>query len=111
MQNLAEFWNVATRPLDKNGQGLSAERVQRRLGIVEQVCKIVCEDRVSYEEWKRIVEEFAVAGVAVHDARIVSVMRRFQIIEIVTLNPKDFQRYARIRIRALTPEQLLGKPD
>ena len=27
LQNMAEFWNVATRPIDKNGLGLSLEIV------------------------------------------------------------------------------------
>jgi predicted nucleic acid-binding protein len=108
VQNLAEFWNVATRPFDKNGHGLSIERVKRRLAIVEQLCKVVCEDNVSYEGWKRTVSELGVSGVAVHNARLVAVMLRFRINQIVTLNPKDFHRYAREGIRALEPNELLG---
>jgi len=48
VQNLAEFWNAGTRPLDKNGQGLSTEKVKRRIEIIERFCTIVSEDNVSY---------------------------------------------------------------
>src|SRR6476620_10432506 len=71
VQNIAEFWNVGTRPLDKNVQGLSAERVKRRVEIIERLCEVVSEDKASYADWKRIVEELGVSGVKVHDARLV----------------------------------------
>jgi predicted nucleic acid-binding protein len=51
VQNMAEFWNVATRPRDKNGHGLSTARVKRRVQIVERLCEVVSEDNWSYAEW------------------------------------------------------------
>jgi predicted nucleic acid-binding protein len=108
VQNMAEFWNVATRPLDKNGHGLSTERVKRRLAIIEQLCELASEDTGSYAEWKRIVEVVGVTGVAVHDARLVSVMLRLGIKEILTLNERDFHRYQGEGIDALTPQTFLG---
>src|SRR5262245_12405262 len=76
VQNLAEFWNAGTRPLDKNGQGLSIEKVRRRIDVIERFCTIVSEDKVSYGIWKRVCETYAVQGVKVHDARLVSIMLR-----------------------------------
>jgi predicted nucleic acid-binding protein len=108
IQNLAEFWNVATRPLDNNGYGLSIERVKRRLAIIEQICDLVAEDRTSFQEWKRMVEKLGVSGVAVHDARLVSVMQRSGIHQILTLNPSDFQRYGGEGIIVLTPQDYLN---
>ena len=36
-QNVAEFWNTCTRPLDRNGYGLSTQETDRRaLGPAEQ---------------------------------------------------------------------------
>jgi hypothetical protein len=32
IQNLAEFWNVSTRPIDRNGYGLSTDRTTQRHG-------------------------------------------------------------------------------
>jgi predicted nucleic acid-binding protein len=104
VQNMAEFWNAATRPLQYNGQGLSIERAKRRLGIIERVCEIVSEDAVSYGEWKRLVEQYGVSGVSVHDARLASVMLRMGITSILTLNAQHFNRYRGEGIEAVTPQ-------
>jgi predicted nucleic acid-binding protein len=36
-QNIAEFWNVATRPLDLNGLGLSHEEVLHEVSSIEKL--------------------------------------------------------------------------
>ncbi len=109
VQNIAEFWNVGTRPVDKNGQGLSGERVRRRVEIIERFCDVVSEDKSSYGEWKRIVEALGVSGVKVHDARLVSVMLRFGVREILTLNEGDFDRYKQEGITAVNPDAFNGR--
>jgi len=105
VQNVAEFWNVATRPLEYNGQGLSAERTKRRVRIIEQLCQVVSEDDRSYDEWKRLVDELDVSGVKVHDARLVAVMKSRGIETLLTLNETDFRRYLGEGIVVQTPEQ------
>lgn len=104
VQNIAEFWNAATRPLENNGQGLAAERAKRRVGIIERVCEVVSEDNLSYAEWKRLVEDYGVSGVSVHDARLVSVMLRFRVKQILTLNERHFKRYVAEGIFIATPK-------
>ncbi len=96
LQNLAEFWNVLTRPVDKNGYGLSVDKAARRLAIVEQICDVVTESDVSLGIWKGLLIAHSVTGVAVHDARLVSVMLAHGVSTIVTLNEKDFRRYTGI---------------
>jgi predicted nucleic acid-binding protein len=108
VQNMAEFWNVATRPVKDNGQGLSADRVKRRIAVIERLCDVVAEDAVSYEHWKRLVESLGVSGVKVHDARLVSVMLRSGIKRILTLNDGDFRRYISEDIEVITPEAVLS---
>ena len=108
VQNIAEFWNVGTRPLDKNGHGLSAKKIKRRVEIIERICEVISEDKVSYEDWKRIVEQLSVSGVKVHDARLVSVMLRGGVREILTLNEGDFERYKNEGISIVTPDNFLG---
>jgi predicted nucleic acid-binding protein len=107
VQNMAEFWNAATRPLENNGQGLSTERTKRRVAIIERVCEVVSEDSASYTEWKRIVEEYGVSGVSVHDARLVSVMLRLSVKRILTLNGRHFKRYIGEGIAVTTPQSFL----
>ena len=92
-QNIAEFWNVSTRPKDKNGFGLPVESVAKRLRVIERFVEIVPETLKSYDEWKRLVKEKAVLGAKVHDARLVSIMRVSSVANILTLNAADFRRY------------------
>lgn len=104
VQNMAEFWNVMTRPLTNNGQGLSPGQAKRRLAIVERLCEVVSEDRTSYSHWKRLVDELTVTGVAVHDARLVAVMLSLGVTRVLTLNDRDFRRYEQEGIGATTPQ-------
>jgi predicted nucleic acid-binding protein len=100
VQNVAEFWNVSTRPVDKNRYGLSAQRTNKSLALIEKVCDVVTEDRDSFHLWKELLIAHSITGVAVHDARLVSVMLAHGISAIVTFNTRDFQRYAGIVVRA-----------
>ncbi|MBI3463253.1 MAG: PIN domain-containing protein [Planctomycetes bacterium] len=43
VQNLAEFWNVSTRPKEKNGYELPIETVARRIRIIERFCTVLSE--------------------------------------------------------------------
>ena len=108
VQNIAEFWNVATRPLEYNGQGLSAERTKRRVAVIERLCEVLSEDEKSYLEWKRLVDELGVSGVKVHDTRLVAVMRCCGITKLLTLNESDFRRYIGEGITVMTPETYVG---
>jgi predicted nucleic acid-binding protein len=101
VQNLAEFWNVSTRPVDKNGYGLSPERAVRRLTLIERICTVTTEDEHSYRLWKGLLTSYSLTGVSVHDARLVSVMLARGITSVLTLNERDFRRYGGISI--LTP--------
>ena len=104
LQNVAEFWNVSTRPIDKNGYGLSVERTDRRVQIVERFCDVVSESNHSYRVWKDLLNVHGVTGVAVRDARLISVMLAHGVADIFTLNERDFRRYPGITI--LTPGRL-----
>ena len=107
LQNLAEFWNVSTRPIDKNGYGLSPERVSRRMKLIERICEVGAEDDHSFRIWKDLLIVNSITGVSVHDARLVSVMRARGITQILTLNGRDFSRYD--RVTAVAPGQLRSR--
>ena len=55
VQNLAEFWNVSTRPVDKNGYGLSPDRAAKRLSLIERICEVVTENDHSYHVWNGLL--------------------------------------------------------
>jgi predicted nucleic acid-binding protein len=54
-QVMAEFRNVATRPLDKNGLGLSAEEAHDEILRMERFVSLLGETEEVYSEWKRLV--------------------------------------------------------
>jgi predicted nucleic acid-binding protein len=92
-QNLIEFWNVATRPLKRNGFGLTVAQADRAVSEVEDYFTLVPDTEMVYRVWRRLVVEHAVSGVQVHDARIAAVMQVHGIANILTFNARDFARY------------------
>lgn len=104
LQNLAEFWNVCTRPPgSRSGLGLSIEETSRRLRIIERGVSLVHETAATATTWKSLVESYRVIGVKVHDAKIVALMQSNALTDVLTLNESDFARYSGLTI--LTPGQ------
>jgi predicted nucleic acid-binding protein len=73
-QNMVEFWNVCTRPVAKNGFGLSSAETDARAKIVEARFGLLPDSERIHSEWRRLVVEHSVAGAQVHDARLVACM-------------------------------------
>lgn len=96
-QNIAEFWNVATRPSDRNGLGFTPEEAWQEVGSIERLLTLLPDAPAIYTEWKRLVKDYKVQGVRVHDARLVAAMRVHGVEQIFTFNVDDFKRYSNIR--------------
>lgn len=110
-QNMAEFCNVATRPVANNGLGLSPiEAIELLEDDIEPICSIIAEPAVVYGELKRLVTKYDVVGKQVHDARLVAMMLVWQIENVLTLNERDFRRYEPEGIKTFTPESMLSRP-
>jgi predicted nucleic acid-binding protein len=92
-QNAAEFWNVATRPREKNGLGLTAGQASRLLDELERLFTLLPEVPAMYPAWRLLVQTAQVVGVHVHDARLVAWMQTHRLSTILTLNPNDFYRF------------------
>ena len=97
-QNLAEFWNVCTRPAAENGYGLSVAETDRRAELIEAGFVRLPDVEQVHTEWRRLVVVHSVIGVKVHDARLVAAMHVHGITHVLTLNEKDFRRYPGITI-------------
>jgi predicted nucleic acid-binding protein len=97
-QNLAEFWNVCTRPASENGYGLSIAETDRRAELIESGFIRLPDVEQVHAEWRRLVVVHSVVGVRVHDARLVAAMHVHGITHVLTLNEKDFARYPGITI-------------
>lgn len=105
-QNYVEFWNVATRPADRNGFGLMPTEAERLLCLVERLFPGLPDSPAVYPEWRRLVVAFGVRGVQVHDARLVASMLVHGVTQILTLNTGDFARYAPEGITAVDPNSV-----
>jgi predicted nucleic acid-binding protein len=106
-QNIAEFWNVSTRPTSaRGGYGQSVATTERRVRFIERVGTILAESPITYLEWRRLLVKHQIQGLAVHDARLIAMMQIAGITHIVTLNTRDFTRY--LGIAALTPREVLA---
>src|SRR3569623_583646 len=69
-QTLGEFWNVATRPSDKNGFGLSVPEADRLAGIFERDFEFLPDNREIHERWRSLLVAQNIRGVQVHDTRL-----------------------------------------
>ena len=106
-QNIAEFWNVATRPTTaRGGYGLSVTIVEQRVLMIEKLGAVLPFSMRAYQEWRRLLVAHSIVGVAVHDARLVATMREAGIDHILTLNATDFQRYPGLTV--LTPSLVVS---
>jgi len=92
-QNCVECWNVATRPIDKNGFGLLPADADRLLRLVERLFSVLPDSPAVYPQWRQLVVLYDVSGVQVHDARLVAAMMVHSVTHILTFNVTDFVRY------------------
>lgn len=104
-QNLGEFWNASTRPLERNGFGLSPAETDRRARRFESRLRLLPDGLAVHEEWRRLLLDYGVSGVQVHDAHLVAVMRVHGVKRILTFNTKDFARFG--GIEALHPAAVM----
>lgn len=95
-QNLGEFWNASTRPVDRNGFGLSPEEAERRAHLFESRLRLLPDSLAVHEEWRRLLVNYGVSGVQVHDAHLVAAMLVHGVKTILTFNTTDFARFAGI---------------
>ncbi len=104
-QNLIEFWNVCTRPKERNGLGMTIEMTDAELTRLEGVFTVLPESPVIYGEWRRLVKVHRVMGVNVHDTRLVAVMLVHGVTHILTFNTDDFRRFS--EIIAVHPSEII----
>lgn len=98
LQNMAEFWNVCTRPIHVNGMGLGIAATDRFVGRLERLFSILPDSIEVFQIWRQLVVEHSVIGVQVHDARLVATMKAHNIRQIITFNVQDFARYRDIEV-------------
>jgi predicted nucleic acid-binding protein len=104
-QNIAEFWNVSTRPaIARGGYGKDAAATELRVRFIERNAVVLDESPAAYRQWRSVIVQHQIKGVAVHDARLVSMMHVAAISHILTLNVSDFARYQ--SVTAIRPQDI-----
>jgi predicted nucleic acid-binding protein len=92
-QNIAELWNVMTRPRANNGLGLTVESAAGEVDKLERIFSLLPDRPEIYQTWKHLVRQHRVVGSKVHDARLVAAMQVHGIERLLTFNADDFVRF------------------
>ena len=103
-QNLGEVWNVLTRPVNRNGFGLTPAQADRRAQAIESSIEILPDSLLVHLEWRRLLVAHNISGVQVHDTRLVAAMHVHGVKRILTFNARDFVRFT--DIEAIHPAEL-----
>jgi predicted nucleic acid-binding protein len=104
VQNVVEFWVVATRPTNVNGLGLSPGQAQQEVAVLMTAYTLLRDPSDLLERWLDLCSRYAVSGRPAHDARLVALTLSHGLTHFLTLNPTDFARYA--EITCLTPDDV-----
>jgi len=108
-QNLGEFWNVLTRPTERNGYGYSPRDADHLAGKIEQSLSLLSDSMHVHREWRQMLVDYGISGVQVHDARLVAAMRVHGVRRILTFNAKDFRRFQ--DVEAMLPQDVATARD
>ncbi len=108
LQNLYEFWVVATRPVNQNGLGFSTSDVATQLSTLRKLFPPLRDERGILDRWESLATGLAVQGKSAHDTRLVAAMERHGLTHLLTFNVDDFKRY--LSIQLLDPLQVAVFP-
>jgi predicted nucleic acid-binding protein len=103
-QNIGEFWNVSTRPHERNGFGLSAAETELHILSIERTMTLLPEDERVYRAWRRLLLVHKVQGVQVHDAHLAAALEVHGVNFLLTFNSADFKRFS--GLRAFHPDEV-----
>src|SRR5260370_2348724 len=67
-QNVAEFWNACTRPVDRNGYGLSPQDTDRRAKFFEEKLRLLPDSLPLHEECRPLLLTAGLSRLHVHHA-------------------------------------------
>lgn len=105
-QNIAELWNVLTRPKENGGQNWLPIQASMAIVEVEKTFQILTESQASYALWRQVVVEQGVAGVQVHDARLACVLITSDVTQLLTPNGRDLKRFG---VTPVTPADITSQ--
>lgn len=104
-QILGEFWNVLTRPLNRNGYGFSVAVADDKATGLESQLRLLPDSPLVHAEWRQLLKSCEVVGAKVHDTRIAASMLVHGVRKILTFNVRDFERFR--GIEAVYPSRVV----
>lgn len=93
-QIVREYLAVATRPVEVNGLGLSADDAVANVEQVLDDMELLPEDAATTRRLLDLVSHGFAAGKQVHDANVAAVALAHRASAIVTGNPRHYSRFA-----------------
>jgi predicted nucleic acid-binding protein len=103
-QNLIEFWNVFTRPVERNGLGRTPFEAEIEVNRLKRLFPLLLDTPAIYQHWENLAIAYQIVGINVHDARLVAAMIIHGLTHILTFNTDDFKRYS--EIVAVNPSEI-----
>lgn len=94
-------WRV---PAESKIKGVAT--TERRVQFIERNGAVLDESPAAYHQWRSLLVQHQIQGLATHDARLVSMMQLAGITHFVTLNVADFARYP--GIVPITPKDFVA---
>ena len=101
-QILREYLAVATRPVDRNGLGLTRSAAVANVRALRPRLRLLAEDGKVADRLLTVLDTIVCTGKQVHDANVVATMLVHGIDTVVTSNVDDFARFGdQVRVVAL----------
>ncbi|AYF74069.1 PIN domain-containing protein [Nocardia yunnanensis] len=95
-QILREYLCVATRPVDRNGLGMSLADATANCRAFGARMRFLPENDKVHSRLLELIEDTACSGKQVHDANIAATMLVHGVGTVVTSNVSDFKRFERL---------------
>jgi predicted nucleic acid-binding protein len=92
--------------LERNGLGRTASEADAELSRLEILFPLLPDSPQIYPQWRKLVSDYGVIGVNVHDAKLVAAMLVHGVTHILTFNVRDFRRYR--EITAVLPTDIVN---
>ena len=73
---------------------MTLREADQQVRTMERLFRLLPDTPAIHTEWRKMVVEFGVSGIQVHDARIAACLRVHGISRLLTFNTKDFMRYS-----------------
>lgn len=97
-QIFGEFWNASTRPLDKNGLGLTVDETNHIASVIERNFELLPDSCDVHNRWRQLLNIHQIKGAQVQDTRLAASIYVHGITHLLTINIQEFQRFTQLRI-------------